>query len=120
VSESIFERYGGFAFVRKVVSEFYDRVLDDVSLSPFFANTDMRRQIDHQTQFIASLIGGPASLSDEGLRRVHQNLGIRDADFDTMMGVLAETLEDFGFSGEDVRQVMGEMNRRRHLVVTRA
>lgn len=120
MAESIFERYGGFASVRKIVSEFYDRVLDDAALSPFFAHTDMRRQIDHQTQFISSLIGGPASLSDEGLRRVHQHLGIGNTDFDAMMAVLSETLEDFGFTHDDVRHVMNEMNRRRHLVVTRA
>jgi hemoglobin len=40
---------GGFAKVRLLVSEFYDRVLDSDTLAPYFDGIDMRRLIDHQT-----------------------------------------------------------------------
>lgn len=68
MSETLYDQLGGFKFVRKIVSDFYDRVLDDDDLSPFFENTDMATQIDHQTQFIAMLLGGPASYTNEQLR----------------------------------------------------
>jgi hemoglobin len=61
VAQSLFEKYGGFAQISKVVMVFYDKVLDPDLVGPFFDNIDMRRQIDHQTQFIASVMGGPAS-----------------------------------------------------------
>ncbi len=36
MSQTVFERYGGFAKVRKVVSTFHDYVLDDEVMAPYF------------------------------------------------------------------------------------
>ena len=53
MSQTVFERYGGFAKVRTVVSTFYDYVVDDEVMAPYFTGVDMRNQIDHQSKFIA-------------------------------------------------------------------
>ena len=57
MKNSIFERYGGFTKASRIVMSFYEKVLDSPVTSPFFANTDMKRLVDHQTNFIASLMG---------------------------------------------------------------
>lgn len=118
-AETIFERYGGFAKVSRVVSSFYDRVLDSPLLAPYFAGIDMRRQIDHQTKFIAALMGGPASYTREHLQRVHARLGITDEAFDELTLLLRETLEDFDFAEGDIAAVYGEVVAYRSTVVTR-
>ena len=69
--QSVFERCGGFAAVRKIVSSFYDEVLDSPNLAPYFGGSDMASLIDHQTQFMSYVMGGPTSVSDEVLRRAH-------------------------------------------------
>ncbi len=61
MAKTMFERYGGFAAVSRVVSSFYDKILDSDITSPYFADIDMAKQIDHQTKFVAYLMGGPAS-----------------------------------------------------------
>ena len=61
MARSTFEKYGGFAKISRIVAAFYDKVLDSPRLSPFFEGTSMKRQIDHQTKFIASLMGGPVT-----------------------------------------------------------
>ena len=116
---SIFERYGGFASVSRIVSAFYDRVLDSLILSPYFEKTDMRRLIDHQTKFIASLMGGPASYSNEILERVHAHLSIDQESFDEMVLLLSETLEDFNMTDGDIRTVRDEILSRSKYIVTR-
>lgn len=60
MSQSMFERYGGFAKLSKVMA-FYDRVLDSDVIGDFFEGVDMRRLIDHQTKFISQVMGGPAA-----------------------------------------------------------
>lgn len=60
---SIFEWYGGFGKMSRIVISFYDKVLNSTTVSPFFTGTDMKRLIDHQTKFIASLMGRPAGHS---------------------------------------------------------
>jgi len=119
MSASLFEHYGGFAKISRVVSEFYDRMLDSPNMARFFENTNMRRQVDHQTKFIASLMGGPASFSDEALERAHARLGIDQAAFEEMLAILCETLEDFEFDDSDIKTVAAEMRSRSRYVITR-
>lgn len=47
MNQTIFERNGGFATVRRVVATFYDYVLENEVVAPYFAGVCMRRQIDH-------------------------------------------------------------------------
>lgn len=117
MAETLFKRYGGFAKVSQIVSDFYGRVMDEENLRTYFVGVDMRRQIDHQTKFIAYLMGGPASFTDEHLARVHDRLDIDEASFDELSLVLRETLEDHGMDDTDVGIVVGEFAKRKRLVV---
>ena len=117
---TLFERYGGFATLRVVVSDFYDRVLDHEEVAPYFENIDMARLIDHQTKFIAALTGGPASFTDEQLRRAHQKHKISTEHFQIVSDILAETLEDHGVEAADVAEVTQEVRRRQGFVVSSA
>lgn len=119
MSASLFERYGGFAKISRVVSEFYDRMLESPNLAGYFANTDMRRLVDHQTKFIASIMGGPADYSNESLERAHARLKIDQASFDEMVSLLAETLEDFDFDDTDIKSIGAEMKSRAKYIITR-
>lgn len=117
VTGSMFERYGGFARVSKVVMAFYDRVLDSDRLWAYFEHVDMRRLIDHQTKFIAGTMGGPVSFTDERLREVHAHLGIDRDDFEEMTSIMAATLADFGFAPDDVALVIHEIEAKAPLIV---
>lgn len=118
--QTIFERYGGFANVSRVVTAFYDKVLDSPVASPYFEHTDMRRLIDHQTRFIASLMGGPASYTDDQLARVHARLRITDGAFLEVAELLRETLEDLDFEDEDINAVVDQVMARKRVIVTRS
>src|SRR5690606_6984038 len=114
---TMFERVGGFATVRLVVSEFYGRVLESELLRGHFDGVDMRRLIDHQTRLIAALMGGPASFTEEQLARAHQRLGITSEEFDEMTDLLRETLDDAGFVDDDVRTLCERVGALRQYVV---
>lgn len=117
--KTIFERYGGFARVSRVVSSFYDSVLRSPVLSPYFRSVDMRRLIDHQTKFIAYLMGGPASFTNDHIARVHAHLGITDEAFDEAMDLMRETLEDHDYQEADISDVIGVLHSRKPYVVIR-
>lgn len=119
VRRTIFERYGGFASVSKVVLDFYDKILDSPVTSPFFANTDMKRLIDHQTKFISTIMGGPASYSNEHVEKVHKRLGITEVAFLEAIELLRETLEDHSFQEDDIETVEDEMMSYKNFVVAR-
>ena len=115
--ETIFERYGGFAVVSRIVSDFYDQVLNTPDLVGYFDGVDTATLIDHQTKFIASLMGGPASYTNEHLDRVHKHLGITNDAFDETSEILRETLEDHDFDESDISQVVSQVQIRRSFIV---
>ena len=88
-------------------------------MQPYFTDVEMRRLIDHQTQFISAIMGGPASLSDDMLRRVHAPLGITRTHYREVADLLRETLEDHDFAADDVDHVYREVLKRESLIVTR-
>jgi hemoglobin len=114
----MFEKYGGFSTVSRIVSAFYDEVMESPDLARYFENTDMRRLIDHQTKFIASVMGGPASYSNEQLERVHANLSINETDYMAVVAILRETLEDFDIDESDIATICNQVLDRKRFIVT--
>jgi hemoglobin len=115
--QTLFDKYGGFSKISRVVLSFYDTLLDSDDIGPFFDEVDMSRMVDHQTKFVASLLGGPAAYTDNQLRQLHSHLKIEDAHFDELKIVLAETLENHGFDTDDIEAVLQEFENRRKLIV---
>ena len=116
--DTLFDRYGGFAKVRRVVLDFYDRALDSELIGDFFAQIDMRRLVDHQTKFISFLLGGPVDVADQRLRAAHAHLGVEHAHFDEVIALLTETLDDHGFAAADIELVSIAVEARRSLIVS--
>lgn len=113
MNTSLYEKYGGFSSVSKVVHEFYRRVLESELLSPYFAEADMQKLVDHQVQFFSTLLGGPVTYDSQNLNAIHQRLGISETAFDEVLDLLAEVLEDSGFSSEDLKAVIEALNQYR-------
>ncbi|MEM6440652.1 MAG: group 1 truncated hemoglobin [Pseudomonadota bacterium] len=81
MSQTLFQKYGGFAAVSRIVMTFYDKALDSDQIGDYFEGVEMARLVDHQTKFIASLLGGPAAYTDRQLGQLHHHLAISQADF---------------------------------------
>jgi hemoglobin len=120
VIEPLYERLGGLEPVARIVFGFYDRVLKSERLAPYFADVDLRRLIDHQTSFLAAVMGGPPSYTDARLREIHARFRIDDDAFDEMLGILAATLRGFGLKEEDVAFVLSDLETRRAVIVSAA
>jgi hemoglobin len=97
---------------------FYDKALDSDIIGHQFEDVEMSKQIDHQTKFIASVMGGPASYTDEALHRLHSHLEIDQEQFDEMAALLQETLEDFDFEPRDVNEIMDHIRARARHIIT--
>jgi len=117
--QTIFERCGGFSKVSKVVMSFYDKILDSPETSSYFSGVDMKRLVDHQTKFFAALMGGPASYTNDHLEKVHVRLGITESAFMEALVLMKDTLEEFDFLEEDIRQVADEMMARKNYIVAK-
>ena len=117
MTDTLYQKYGGFSAISRVVMDFYDRLLDSESVGDFFDDVDMKRLIDHQTKFIAYLLGGPADYTGDRLEQLHGHLNIAGSDFDEMKTILGETLSDHGFNDADTAAVLETIEGHRNLIV---
>lgn len=117
---TIYEKYGGFKTVSRVVMTFYELALDSDQIGDHFDDIDMARLIDHQTKFVSSLLGGPASFGDERLRQVHAHLQISDVDFDEMAVLLGEAMRAHGMAQPDIDVAVAAVDMKRGLIVSRS
>ncbi len=120
MNRTLLERAGGYAGVAGMVMAFYDRVLASPRLAPYFAGVDMRRLMDHQAEFIASLLGGPVRFSRNDLAEVHAHLGIADDVFDEMTHHLEITLAESSLTLDEVDSVMADVRALRSDIVSAA
>ena len=117
MAASMFERYGGFGSVSKIVMSFYDKALDSDVIGDFFEDVDMPRLIDHQTKFIAMAMGGPASYTNEMLRQVHAGMHIDTAAFNEAVSLLQQTLEEFELEPEDIGIIIEDIRNRAQYII---
>lgn len=109
MSQSVYRKIGGQRAVEAVVEEFYDRVLSDEQLIPYFDGMDMDELRAHQIQFISSVAGGPVEYSGTDMREAHAHLDIDEADFDAVGEHLETALRTNGVSEENIEKVMAEV-----------
>lgn len=91
---SDYERAGGGRGVGRVVTRFYDLVLDDKQLASFFTGTDLVALKRHQVLLISQVLGGPAEYSGRDLREAHAGLTIAPSDFARVVAHLVTALQE--------------------------
>ncbi len=102
MKESMYDRYGGFGTVSKIVHKLYEKMSASETLQAFFENVDMQRLMSHQTQFFSYIMGGPFIYDNAQLAKVHRNLGITHETFVEVEELLEEVLEDFNVNQNDI------------------
>ena len=103
---NLYDKYGGFRTISRLVHDFYDRIGDTPELDSYFEGVNMKGLIDHQTKFLCQLLGGPSDYSGRQLAAAHQSLDITPGHFDLVAEILQETLEDGGVEDSDVSAIM--------------
>lgn len=106
---SLFDRLGGESAIQSAVGLFYEKILADESLAPFFAGLDMDKQIQKQIAFMTMAFGGPHAYGGRELRDAHSGLvkrGLTDTHFDRVAALLGETLSELGVDPEASKEAL--------------
>ncbi len=114
---STFQKYGGFSAVSRVVMSFYEKVLDSDIVGHHFEDVDMPRLMDHQTKFVSALMGGPAAMDDDRLEYVHRKLDITSQEFDEIVYLLSEAMDQNGMDEADIQSVARAFEAKRSLIL---
>jgi hemoglobin len=103
---SIYERIGGQDALIVVVDDFYERVLADPQLAPFFAGANMSRLKGKQVEFFAEALGGPANYNGLSMKDAHRGRAIGRIHFDLVAKYLSEALGAAGVPDSTAEEII--------------
>lgn len=115
---AIYDDIGGRDAVAAAVDIFYDKVLADDLLGPYFTGRDMAGQKTHMRAFLAVAFGGPDVYAGRDMRAAHAGLQITDAAFDRVVDLLVATLQQLDVAGDIIAAIGAKLAPLREDVVT--
>lgn len=108
-STSLYQRVGGENAILAAATLFYDKVLADDQLAPFFSGLDMEQQVRKQVAFMSWAFGGPERYQYKPLTDAHAPLrarGLSNVHFDRVANHLTATLQELGVAPELISEAM--------------
>lgn len=96
--------------IEKLIDRFYDMVVSDPELSPYFEHTPLDNLRGMQREFFGAALGGPVKYTGLELAQAHANRGITRNHFGLYATHLLKALRDIGVSQEDADQVISRIN----------
>lgn len=105
-SVTLYDRLGGGAAVRSVVDRFYELVLIDPLLRPYFAGIDITRLRRHQALFLSQVAGGPTGYDGRAMAEAHAGRGISEDAFGRVATHLVEALREHRVPDAEIGEVV--------------
>ncbi len=105
--EPLFDRIGGKGAVDAAVGVFYDKVMNDGNLKPFFDGIDMNRQKGKMKVFLTYAFGGAQNYSGKNMREAHKQLvskGLKESHFNKVMEHLGNTLRELNVPNDLIQE----------------
>ena len=107
---TLYDRVGGEQGVKNLVRSFYDRVLKDSELAPFFEDASIDRLFRMQYEFFAAALDGPVTYSGLSIHQAHFGLGIDKVQFGRFVNHLIDTLKTFQLTDSETHALIARVN----------
>jgi hemoglobin len=105
--DTLYDRLGEREGIRIVVDDFYDRLLADDDLGPFFADADMQKLRRTQTDHLCEAAGGPETYDAEPVRKAHLHVPFTPELVERAVELLYQSLDEFDVAEADADAVVG-------------
>lgn len=109
MADTLYETIGGSHTVQAAVQLFYEKVLADKSLRPFFEAVGMDHLRSRQSMFVSMLLGGKVVYTGKKIHAAHEQprkMGLNEAHFDLFLKYFRESLEEVGVLPETLDRIM--------------
>lgn len=109
-TDNLYQRIGGAPAIDRLVVDFYNRVLADGELAPFFEQSDIEALRRMQREFFSAALGGPLRYDGLSLGHAHHGRGIGRKHFARFVEHLLASLESCGIGEADSSRVIARIN----------
>lgn len=117
--EAVFDQIGGARAIEDLVETFYDMMVGDPELLPYFRGFSVAKIKQHQLQFLMAVTGGPNIYVGRPLRVAHGALMITPQHFDRTAEHLDATLTIKGVDPDHRRLILARVQAlKRHIAAS--
>ena len=109
MADTLYETIGGNHTIQAAVQRFYDKVLADDTLRPFFEGVDVVQLRSRQSMFVSMLLGGRVVYTGKHVHAAHEKprkMGMTETHFNTFLTYFRESLEEVGVRPERLDHIM--------------
>jgi hemoglobin len=117
--EDLFDLIGGRNIIETATEVFYDKVLQDQNLQPFFKGIDMAHLRSRQAMFISMLLAGRV-YTGKNIHDAHaqsRNQGLTNTHFDLFLNHFRAALEEGGVKPENAEKIRERLESQRGSVL---
>jgi hemoglobin len=120
--DELYDKVGGTGTIQELVGIFYDRVLADPILAPFFPDTQMKDLRAKQVMFLIMLLGRKRTFSGPDLSAAHAGArmrGLTDQHFDALLGHFEAAMRELQVAEDYIQQALARLEATREAVLGR-
>lgn len=110
MSESLYQRLGGYDAIAAVASNLLPRLIGDKQLGRFWAHRGadgIRREKQLLINFLCNASGGPMVYTGRDMQTTHVGMRLSESDWTIFMGHVGATLDEFNLPGPERSDVVG-------------
>jgi len=96
VDDELYRALGGRDAIQRFTDDFYDRLLKDARLAPFFEGINMKHLRRVLADYFCVVAGGPCVYDGVGMKDSHAHLGITKGDFNRLVEHLQGAMDAAG------------------------
>jgi methyl-accepting chemotaxis protein len=106
MEKTLLDKIGGKSRLNGIVDHWYERILNDIELSPFFEKTDINWLKQKIVRFLEVLLIEGAYKMEGQLHQAHAHLGIQIAHFNAFIGHLDMALDASQVDADTIEDVI--------------
>jgi hemoglobin len=109
MADTLYQTIGGRLKINAAVELFYQKVLADPSLRPFFEAVGMDHLRERQSMFVSMLLGARVVYTGKDIHAAHEKarkMGMNHSHFDTFLKHFREALEEVGVPPERLDKII--------------
>jgi hemoglobin len=122
MADTLFDTIGGRLTINAAVESFYQKVLADESLRPFFEGVGLDHLRARQSMFVSMLLGNKTVYTGKDIRAAHaqpRRMGMNESHFEAFLSHFRAALEEVGVQGERLEQIIKLLEQSRGTVLNR-
>lgn len=105
----LYAAFGQQEGIRRLSDDFVQRLSTDARTAPFFKESNLKRVREKIAEQLCLVTGGGCVYTGDSMAEVHKGQGIQMADFNALVEILQDTMDQQGIPFQDQNKLLAKL-----------